>query len=123
MRGSWSGLGLSHGPGDLYRAVLEGIAFGLADACGGLQPAEVVATGGMLQSELFATILADVLARPIVRLAETTSAAALGAAFADVPERVADILEAAATTEPSGADYEEARARYRRAELPDPDEA
>ena len=123
MRGSWSGLGLSHGPGDLYRAVLEGIAFGLADACGGLQPAEVVATGGMLQSELFATILADVLARPIVRLAETTSAAALGAAFADVPERVADILEAAATTEPSGADYEEARARYRRAELPDLDEA
>jgi hypothetical protein len=47
----------------------------------------------------------------------------LGAAFADVPERVAGLVPAAATTEPSGADYEAARDRYRRAELPDVDEA
>ncbi|HET9085228.1 MAG TPA: FGGY-family carbohydrate kinase [Candidatus Limnocylindrales bacterium] len=123
LRGAWTGLGLGHGPGDLYRAVLEGIAFGLADACGGLQPAEVIATGGMLRSDLFRTILADVLKRPIAGLHEETSAAALGAAFADVPERVPGLVRAAATTTPSGADYEEARDRYRRAELPDRDEA
>lgn len=123
LRGAWTGLGLGHEPGDLYRAVLEGIAFGLAEACGGLQPAEVVATGGMLRSDLFRTILADVLGRPIVTPHEETSAAALGAAFADAPERVAGLLHVAATTDPSGADYEEARDHYRRAELPDLDEA
>jgi sugar (pentulose or hexulose) kinase len=123
LRGAWSGLRLDHGPGDLYRAVLEGIAFGLAEACGGLEPSEVVTTGGMLRSVLFRTILADVLGRPVARLRETTSAAALGAAFADVPERVAALIPTAATTQPSGADYEEARHRYLRAELPDLDEA
>jgi sugar (pentulose or hexulose) kinase len=123
MRGAWTGLGLAHGPGDLYRAVLEGIAFGLAEACGGLQPTEVIATGGMLRSDLFRTILADMLGRPIVSLYEETSAAALGAAFGDVPARVPHLVRTAATTRPSGADYEEARDRYRRAELPDLDEA
>lgn len=119
MRGTWTGLGLAHEPGDLYRAVLEGIAFGLADACGGLEAAEVVATGGMLRSDLFGSILADVLRRPVMSLREETSAAALGAAFADAPERVPDLLRPATTIAPSGADYEAARDRYRRAELPD----
>jgi sugar (pentulose or hexulose) kinase len=119
LRGAWTGLGLAHEPGDLYRAVLEGIAFGLAEACGGLDPTEVVASGGMLQSALFRTILADVLRRPVVSVQEETSAAALGAAFADAPERVPGFLRTAATTEPSGADYEEARDRYRRVALPD----
>ena len=119
LRGAWTGLGLAHEPGDLYRAVLEGIAFGLAEACGGLDPTEVVASGGMLQSALFRTILADVLRRPVVSVQEETSAAALGAAFADAPERVPGFLRTAATTEPSGADYEEARDRYRLVALPD----
>ena len=122
LSGGWSGLRLDHGRGDLYRSVLEGIAFGLADACGGLEPVEIVASGGMLRSELFRTILADVLGRPLLRLRETTSAAALGAAFADTPERVASLLPTAAVSEPSSADYEEARRRYRSAEPPDPDE-
>ena len=85
----------------------SGIAFGLAEACGGLEPSEVVATGGMLRNDLFSTILADVLERPVARLRETDTAAALGAAFADVPERVAALIPTAATIEPSGADYEE----------------
>ncbi len=123
LRGAWTGLGLAHEPGDLYRAVLEGIAFGLAEACGGLQPTEVVATGGMLRSALFRLIVADVLGRPVARLHETTTAAAFGAAFADAPERVPDLIAVAATTEPTGADYEEAHHRYLRAELPVPDEA
>jgi ribulose kinase len=122
LTGGWSGLRLDHDRGDLYRSVLEGIAFGLAEACGGLEPTEVVASGGMLRSRLFRTVLADVLGRPVVRLRETTSAAALGAAFADIPERVAPLLSHPAPTPPSGADYVEARRRYRSAEAPDPNE-
>jgi xylulokinase len=122
LTGGWSGVRLDHGRGDLYRAVLEGVALGLAEACGGLEPSEVVATGGMLRSTLFRLILADVLGRPVVRLRETTSAAAVGAAFADAPERVAALISPSATTEPSGADYEEARRRYLLAEPPDLDE-
>jgi sugar (pentulose or hexulose) kinase len=116
LTGGWSGLRLDHDRGDLYRAVLEGVAAGLEQACGGLQPAEVVATGGMMRSALFRTILADVFGRPVLRLREATSAAALGAAFADVPERVPALLAVAAVTDPSGADYAAARERYRRAE-------
>ena len=119
LSGGWSGLHLDHGRGDLYRATLEGIAFGLAEACAGLEPSEVVASGGMMRSVLFRAILADVLRRPVARLRMTIgSAAALGAAFADVPERVPAVIRVAAVTDPSGADYGAARERYLRAEPP-----
>lgn len=124
MAGAWTGLRLEHGPGDLYRAVLEGIALGLAEACDGLRPREVVAAGGMLRSALFREILADVLGRPVIRSRDEASAALLGAAFADTPERVPDLIRVASVIEPSGADYAEARRRYRAASRLDPcDEA
>jgi xylulokinase len=116
LAGAWTGLRLEHGPGDLYRAVLEGIAFGLAEACAGLRPREVVAAGGMLRSALFRGILADVLGRPVIRARDETSAAMLGAAFADAPERVPGLVRVASVIEPSGADYAEARRRYLAAE-------
>jgi sugar (pentulose or hexulose) kinase len=118
MTGAWAGLRLEHGPGDLYRAVLEGIAFGLAEACAGLRPREVVAAGGMLRSALFGAILADVLGRSVIRSQDAATAAMLGAAFADAPERVPDLVRIAAVIEPSGADYAEARRRYLAAEPP-----
>ncbi len=124
MTGGWTGLRLEHGPGDLYRAVLEGIAFGLAEACAGLRPREVVAAGGMFRSALFGGILADVLGRPIMRSRDEASAAMLGAAFADAPERVPGLVRIASVIEPSGADYAEARRRYLAAEPSrSPDEA
>jgi sugar (pentulose or hexulose) kinase len=118
MTGAWTGLRLEHGPGDLYRAVLEGIAFGLAEACAGLRPREVVVAGGMLRSALFGAILADVLGRSVIRSQDAATAAMLGAAFADAPERVPDLVRIAAVIEPSGADYTEARRRYLAAEPP-----
>jgi hypothetical protein len=42
----------------------------------------------------------------------------LGAAFADAPERVPDLVRIAAVIEPSGADYTEARRRYLAVEPP-----
>jgi ribulose kinase len=119
MTGAWTGLGLEHGPGDLYRAVLEGIAFGLAEACAGLRPREVVAAGGMLRSPLFRQILADVLGRSVIRAPDEASAAMLGAAFADAPERVPGLVRVGAVIEPSGADYAQARRRYLAAEPPE----
>ena len=118
MTGAWTGLRLDHGPGDLYRAVLEGIAFGLAEACAGLRPREVVAAGGMLRSALFRGILADIVGRPVIRSRDEASAAMLGAAFADAPERVPGLVRVASVIEPSGADYAEARRRYLAAEPP-----
>jgi sugar (pentulose or hexulose) kinase len=112
MSGSWTGLRLDHTRGHLYRAALEGVAFGLAAACGSLDPHEVVISGGMTASPLFVQILADVLAAPVARLASTGSAAALGAAFADIPEDLARLVPIASVTRPSGADYAAAAARY-----------
>jgi len=118
MTGSWVGLRLDHSRGDLYRAVLEGIAIGLGEACGSLAPRDVVATGGMLQSGVFHQALADVLARPVRRVGGVPSAAALGAAFADRPDAVGGFARTVSTRHPSGADYGGAIARYRAADLP-----
>lgn len=68
--GAFVGLGLRHGSPSLYRAVLEGAAFAIADIvdqvaawCG--PPARVRLTGGGAASRLWASILADVLATPV----------------------------------------------------------
>jgi len=112
LDGAWVGLQLHHERGDLYRAVLEGVAIGLAEACETLRAAEVVVSGGMVRSRLFRGILADVLERPVGRLRGAGSAAALGAAFADAPLRVDSVARVVAITTPSGADYRDARARH-----------
>jgi sugar (pentulose or hexulose) kinase len=70
----------------------------------------------MLRSALFRGILADVLGRPVIRSRDEASAAMLGAAFADAPERVPELVRVASVVEPSGADYAEARRRYLAAE-------
>ncbi len=78
------GLTGSHGPSHLYRAILEGIAFEERLHADGIESAtnqpieEMVVMGGGSESDLFCQILADVLARPIVR-ARSKEATALGA--------------------------------------------
>jgi xylulokinase len=64
------GLRLSHGPGHLSRAVLEGVAFALRHALEALQDAgsaveSLQLTGGGSRSELWGQILADVTSIPI----------------------------------------------------------
>ncbi len=80
--GAFLGLSLAHGPADLARALLEGVAFEmrrclLAWEDAGVRIDRVLLSGS--GQTLFAQILADALARP-VRLFDGPSASACGAA-------------------------------------------
>lgn len=84
-RGAFAGLYLGAGREVLYRAVLEGIAYGfrqhldvLADL--GLPVRSVRISDGGARSRLFAGIISDVLGRPLERLGPHQSSA-LGAAY------------------------------------------
>jgi sugar (pentulose or hexulose) kinase len=87
LRGVWEGLALAHGPGHLFRAVIEGVAFGARLAIEPLRPREIVVTGGLAGSPLFLGILAGVLDRPI-GIQRHALATTLGAAFAHDAQRV-----------------------------------
>jgi gluconokinase len=76
------GLGLEHTRAHLARAVLEGIAFCLADVWEALvqgEPPSVYVTGGLTRSDVWVQILADVLGTRVAQL-ETREASAIGAA-------------------------------------------
>ncbi len=85
-RGAFVGLTLRHGLPHLTRAVLEGVAFGLADSfrlmqAAGLAPVEQVrVSGGGARSPLWRQILADVLGVELATV-NTTEGAAYGAAL------------------------------------------
>lgn len=69
-RGSYVGLGLHHGRGHLWRALLEGIALGFVDSQavledGGVRLREVIAANGGGKSTLFRQILCDALGVPL----------------------------------------------------------
>jgi xylulokinase len=82
-RGGWTGLQPGTTRADLARAAVEGVAFaigaafGLLDVPGGEEP--VVLTGGGARPAAVQQLLADVLRRPVRRLA-LRSASAIGAA-------------------------------------------
>ena len=85
-RGALVGLHLGHGRGHLFRAVLEGTAFGFrhhADVLRelGARLGQVNLTGGGSRSPLWRQILADVLGMPVTH-SDRDYGAALGAAFA-----------------------------------------
>ena len=79
-RGTISGLTLSHGPGALYRSVLEGIAFAVRHNLEtmGEVAGPVVAVGGGTQSALWLQIVSDVTG-----LAQEVPEIALGASYGD----------------------------------------
>ncbi|MFS0795350.1 FGGY-family carbohydrate kinase [Microbacterium sp. 1P10AE] len=85
-RGAFVGFSGAQGRGHLYRAVLEAIAFTMADHIEdmererGVAAAGVIVTGGGAQSPLLVQIVADVLGRP-VRRALVDDAAGIGAAI------------------------------------------
>ncbi len=69
-RAAFTGLGLAHGRAELYRAVLEGASFAVADIfdqvtgwCG--SPGRLRATGGGAESALWMDVLASILGVPI----------------------------------------------------------
>jgi xylulokinase len=83
-RGTIVGLGLHHGLGDVWRAALEGIVFGMRHhvdvfAEHGISLGRVFASDGGAESDLWLQIAADVLERPVEHRRHPGSA--LGAAF------------------------------------------
>jgi xylulokinase len=87
LRGAWVGLTWDHGLGELYRAVLEGVALeyavykkGLLALYEGLKVKELRVTGGGEQSGLWNAIKADAMQTPLRRVSRGEGAP-LGAAM------------------------------------------
>jgi xylulokinase len=64
-KGVWFGLSLKHTQGDLYRSILEGVAFGIRhnfEVMGqeGVQPERILAVGGGTKNRLWLQVVADV---------------------------------------------------------------
>ena len=86
-RGAWFGLTLSHTKAHLFRALLEATAFALRHAIeegkniGLPLEEETIVVGGVANSDLWLSILADVTGRPIRTLATQGIGAPLADAF------------------------------------------
>ena len=83
-RGAFAGLTLRHTRGHMFRAALEGVAFGTravleAMRARGYQPTRITIAGGAARSALWARITADVVGIPLV-LTRNGEAPALGCA-------------------------------------------
>ncbi|HVU78783.1 MAG TPA: xylulokinase [Gaiellaceae bacterium] len=124
-RGAFTGLSLRHDRGALWRAMLEGVAFGLRDSLEllrelGAEPEVGRVSGGGGRSELWLQIVASVLGLPLERTA-VDEGSAFGAAllagvregvFADAQEAVDRCVRTRGVVEPVW-DYEDAYARFR----------
>jgi xylulokinase len=138
VRGGFIGLGLLHGRGHLVRAVLEGVAMSLRDVLGLMDEvaaatgapardarrAPILVGGGGARGPLWVQIVADVLGRPVTRLAVDEGPAmgaallaGVGAAVFEGCEQVAAAsAELGPTVEPgaAAARYDELYARWRK---------
>jgi xylulokinase len=124
-RGAFTGLSLRHDRGALWRAMLEGVAFGLRDSLEllrelGCAPTVGRVSGGGARSELWLRIVASALQLPLERMV-SDEGSAFGAAllagvragvFADAQEAVARCVRVRDVVEPEW-DYEEPYARFR----------
>jgi xylulokinase len=129
MRGAWVGLTWSHGPGHLFRAVLEGVAleygiylktverlFGKGSAT------EVRITGGGEKSAVWNRIKADTLQCPVVQvmgsggapLGSALLAAHAAGAVKSLDEGAATWIKTGAVTEPDAHRAAACRARVER---------
>jgi len=84
-RGAFVGLSLSHTRGDVFRAVLESIAYGFRHHLDvfselGFRPRRVRVTNGGASSELWTQVTADVIGLPLEKL-RSHPGSALGVAF------------------------------------------
>lgn len=131
MRGAFLGLGMNHTSAHVARAVLEGCAFALRDIVERLDAlhlghGEIRIVGGGARDDLWASIKADVLGRPVRRVL-SEEATAVGAAmvagvgsgvFASFPEAsvAAQLDESTIDPDPAAQPhYAEAYGRYRAA--------
>ncbi len=118
-RGAFVGLSARHDRGALWRAMLEGVAFGLRDSLEllrelGARPDVGRASGGGARSDLWLRIVASVLGLPL-ELTESEEGSAFGAAllagvragvFADADDAVARCVRVRRRIDPEW-DYEE----------------
>jgi xylulokinase len=114
VRAAFTGLSLRHDRGALVRAVLEGVAHGLADGwdlvkeTGGALPSAGRLSGGGARSDLWAAILAATLDLPLERTASDAGAAfgaallggVAGGVFPDVRAAVAACVRVTARIAP-----------------------
>lgn len=87
-RGVFYGLSLASGRGDLARAVMEGVTFGLFEIYGlmkqadpGLDVHDVIVSGGGSRSAVWKQIVADVFGLPVKVLSGASEGGAYGAAL------------------------------------------
>jgi xylulokinase len=128
-RGAFTGLSVRHDRGALWRAMLEGVAFGLRDSLEllrelGARPDVGRIAGGGARSALWVKIVASVLGLPLERT-ESEEGSAYGAAmlagvragvFADAHDAVTRCVRVRERIEPDpawAATYDEAYTRYR----------
>ena len=127
-RGTFTGLGLHHGPGHLWRALLEGIAFGIRHHVEvfdeiGMPATRVLASDGGSASAVWLQIIADVLNRPVQPLSGHPGSclgaawmAALGAGLSSDPQGAQAFVSQAPSMQPQAAHravYDAAYADYR----------
>ena len=86
-RGVFFGLSITHNKGDMARAVMEGVTFGLREiyelilaSKPGLKPTQVFSSGGGSKSSLWRQIQADVFGLPVKTLTGAAEGGAYGAA-------------------------------------------
>ncbi|MBU8913287.1 MAG: hypothetical protein KOO61_04635 [Spirochaetales bacterium] len=101
-RGVIRGLTLKHGPAHIFRAIMEGVAYGTKVIIDRMEAEkfninEIIACGGATQSDLWMQITADVTGRPIT-IPKDQQAVSLGSAMAaTVPAGIyPSVAEAAA---------------------------
>ena len=125
-RGAFTGLTASHDRGALWRAMLEGVAYGLRDSLEllrelGARPESGRVSGGGARSELWLRILASVLGLPL-ETTESGEGSAFGAAllagvragvFADADDAVERCVRPRRRIEPEW-DYTDGYSRFRR---------
>jgi xylulokinase len=124
-RGAFTGLTQRHNRGALWRAMLEGVAYGLRDSLEllrdlGARPEVGRVSGGGARSELWLRIVASVLRLPLERTV-VEEGSAFGAAllagiragvFADARDAVDRCVRIRDTVQPAW-DYEDEYARFR----------
>ncbi len=133
LRGAVIGLDLHHGPGHIYRALAESIAFGTRNAAEAIErlggpTTETVVAGGIRRNPIWLQTTADVLQQPVV-LPEVTEASVFGAAviaaaasgaYPSVDEAARRMVRRERVVEPDSTlrdVYDEGFARYRAATL------
>jgi len=124
-RGAFVGLSLRHNRGALWRAMLEGVAYGLRDSLEllrelGTRPETARVSGGGARSELWLRILASVLGLPL-ETTESEEGSAFGAAllagvragvFRDADDAISRCVRPRLRIEPEW-DYDDGYRRFR----------